>query len=98
MKRQVKVLKEDNKFVGVVLVDGEVVYKTPPQDNPNTTANMLGAYINKSPMTAAVVSSNTTSAPIASHAPVINLPQNSLQPATSPSTAVPVKKKCCGRG
>jgi hypothetical protein len=98
MKRQVKVLKENDKFVGVVMVDGETVYKTPPQDNPNTTASMLGAYINKTPLTAAVVATSNSSpaTPVKSFVPVA-VPSTAVQQPTSP-TAVPVKKRCCGRG
>jgi hypothetical protein len=87
-KPQLTTIVEDGKFVGLITKNGEIIFKTSPQDTPNQASTLMTEFIRET-SGQPLPPRNTTSQP---------LPGVSTQPPEGSAIPTqPAPRKCCGR-
>jgi|688.fasta_scaffold314527_2 hypothetical protein len=88
MTHKIRTLAENGKYIGQALIDNQVVYTTPPQNDLNVASRLVTEYIRGAEGNEQRVSFKPT--------PVSPTFTNNV-PTPIP-TSQPVPRKCCGRG
>lgn len=88
-KHQLTTIVEDGKYVGLVTKNGEIIFKTSPQDTPNQASMLMSQFIRET--SGQPLPSNN-----AAHQPLPGIstqpPLGSMAPPNQPAP-----RKCCGR-
>ena len=98
-KYKITTILEEGKYVGIVLNNEEIIFKTTPQNTPNEASALMTQFIKQNPATSPGQFVRVTQQPV----PGILASQLSPSPETSvpapqtPLTPPPAPRKCCGR-
>lgn len=89
MNNQIKIVQEQGAFIGYLLQDGNVAYKTDLCPTANTASRLISEYI---------ALSNTGSRPSVSIQQIENVPQAPTPVNVSPNPPMPVPRPSGGGG
>lgn len=102
MKHQISTIQENGKYVGLVLKNGELIFKTEPRDTPNEASALMTAFIQKNGNNPNSSSVKIYDRPTLIHTSKVQATVSSPIPInpspTVASSTTPIPRKCCGRG
>lgn len=100
IKHQITTILENGKYVGIVIKNNEIVFKTEPKNNPNEASAAMTKFIQTNgglneggpkvkPRTGSTNLPLTNAEPLKAAVPSVN--------QTTAPAATPAPRKCCGR-